>query len=440
MKHLLFILFLLPVVLKAQIITTYAGSGSSVNSGDGGQATLAGINLPAYVTFDKNGNFYLTLAGNGNMVKKISPDGIISTIAGGGINTGDGGLAIDAALSTPFGITTDSLGNIFIAEAGRHRIRKIDVITGAITTIAGTGTAGYSGDGGLAINAELHSPYDVFMDKHGNLFIADAVNCCVRKVDTAGIIKTIAGIGTPGYNGDGGLADTTQLGFVSGVYADDTGNIYIAERNRLRKVDTFGIISTFAGTGISGIAGDGGPAISAEVQAEHVTQDKFGNFYICGASSNKVRRINSSGIIYTAAGTGVQGFSGDGGLADSAMLYGPAGMVTDSCGNLYFVDAQNYRVRKVAYNPSCTAMSVQGNHTISDIKISPNPAQNEITISGLSNASTISIINTLGQVLISENSAGPKTTMNISVLSADLYFIIIKDNQGKLQRMKFIKE
>ena len=216
-----------------------------------------------------------------------STTGIITTIAGNGIAgySGDGGLATNAELNNPYGVAVDSNGNIYIADTNNNRIRKVNSTTGIITTIAGNGTAGYSGDGGLATNAELYYPYGVAVDSNGNIYIADTYNNRIRKVNsTTGIITTIAGNGTAGYSGDGGPATNAQLNYPYGVAVDSSGNIYIADtdNNRIRKVNsTTGIITTIAGNGNPGYSGDGGPATNAELyDPSGVAVDSNGNIYI----------------------------------------------------------------------------------------------------------------------------------------------------------------
>jgi hypothetical protein len=278
---------------------------------------------------------------------------VISTVAGNGSAgfSGDGGQATSAQLNAPFGVAVDSAGNFYIAEWSNHRVRKVDT-SGVITTFAGIGIAGYGGDGGPATQAALNSPEGVAVDSAGNVYIADSFNNRIRKVDTSGTITTIAGNGQARYTGEG-VATDVGLNDPSGVAVDNSGNVYIADNSahRIRKVSG-GTISTIAGTGVGGYSGDGGPAVAAQVyNPTHLTVDGSGNIYIADYSNNRVRKVNTAGIITTVAGTATfnnqGGYSGDGGPATSAQFNKPAGVAIDSSGNLYIADADNKRVRRV---------------------------------------------------------------------------------------------
>ena len=248
----------------------------------------------------------------------------------------------------------DSSGNLFIADTFNNRIRKVDT-SGNISTVAGTGTVGFSGDGDPATSAQLNFPHGVALDSSGNLFIADQDNQRIRKVDTSGNISTVAGTGTAGFSGDGGPATSAQLAGPLGVAFDSSGNLFITEtsNNRIRKVDTSGNISTAAGTGTAGFSGDGGPATSAQLKnPTGVAVDSSGNLFIADRTNNRIRKVDTSGNITTVAGTGATGsleggYSGDGGPATSAKLSLPEGVAVDSSGNLFIADRLNHRIRKV---------------------------------------------------------------------------------------------
>jgi trimeric autotransporter adhesin len=349
-------------VSPSGIITTVAGSGAKGFSGDGGPATSAALNFPAGVTADGAGNLYIGDTYN-QRVRRVSPAGIITSVAGTGAvgYSGDGGLATSARLNLPEGVAVDSAGNLYIADSANSRVRKVNP-AGIITAVAGNGTYGYSGDGGLATTAGLYLPFDVAVDSAGNLYIADLKNYRVRGVSPSGTITTIAGSGTYNYSGDGGPADSAQLFYPTGVSSDAAGNLYIADlnNNRARKVSPAGIISTVAGDGTPGFSGDGGPATTAELSdPASVAVDGVGNLYIADAGNNRVREVSLSGIIATAAGNGTEGFSGDGGPATSAQLNVPEGIAADGAGNLYIADYANARVRKV--NPAGIITTVAGN-------------------------------------------------------------------------------
>jgi sugar lactone lactonase YvrE len=230
----------------------------------------------------------------------IIPLGHIASQAGNGVlgYSGDGGPAASAEFSSPTGVAVDSSGNLYIVDADNNRIRKVTASTGIITTVAGNGTAGYSGDGGAATSAELDTPFGVAVDASGNLYIVDVNNDRIRKVTAStGIITTVAGNGTWGYSGDGGTATSAELFSPFGVAVDASGNLYIADsgNNRIRKVTaSTGIITTVAGNGTAGSTGDGGAASSAELSyPTGVVVDSLGNFYIADYNNNKVRTVGS---------------------------------------------------------------------------------------------------------------------------------------------------
>lgn len=334
-------------------IFTFAGNGTASYSGDGGAATAAELNVPIGITIDGSGNIYIADFSN-NRVRVVNSSGIISTFAGNGTVpfSGDGGPATAAGVCQPRGVYVDGTGNVYIASV--NRIRKVNT-GGIISTIAGCGPGEYTGDGGPATAAELNYPFGMCLDASGNMYIADWGNSCVRLVNTSGIISTYAGsAGGAGYGGDGGPATAARLFAPAGVALDRAGNLYIADyqNNRVRMVNTAGIISTFAGNGYGapyngGYSGDGGPATSAELSTVvGVTSDGSGNVYI-SELGERIRKVNSSGVISTIAGNGAAGFSGDGGLAVLAELNGPGGVALDASGNIYIVDTENQRIRKV---------------------------------------------------------------------------------------------
>lgn len=417
---------------KNKVITTIAGNGIGTFSGDGGQATSASISNPYGLATDTFGNIYIADFSN-NRIRKISTDGIISTVAGNGTATfnGDGGLATSASLNGPTGISVDLNGNIYIADYNNNRIRKVTITTGIITTVAGTGAIGFSGDGNLATSATFHNPYDVQVDKSGNLYIADFLNHRIRKVSTNGIINTfagngatglgngsfsgdgglatsatlhgptrlvidtffnvfiadyanhrirkistngtistIAGNGTAAFSGDGGLATSASINTPTGIALDSLGNLYIADLNnyRIRKVTNqvvpavpSQIITTIAGTGSASFGGDGGTATSATLNLPYaVAVGSNGDVYLADRNNQRIRKINSSGIISTIAGNGIGTFSGDGGLATSASISNPYAIATDASGNIYFADWGNNRIRKIATNGIITTVAGNG--------------------------------------------------------------------------------
>jgi RHS repeat-associated protein len=338
---------------NAHIIETVAGDGIGSYSGDGGPAVQAKLYLSHGVVVDASGNIYIADTDN-NRIRKVDMSGTITTVAGDGTQgySGDGGPAVQAKLYYPRGVAVDGSGNIYIADTYNHCVRKVDT-GGIITTVAGDGTQDYSGDGGPAVQAKLYRPNGVAVDGSGNIYIADSSNHCVRKVDTGGIITTVAGDGIQGYSGDGGPAVQAKLRHPSGVIVDGSGNIYIADtlNHCIRKVDTSGIITTVAGNGTEGYSGDGGPAAQAKLRhPSGVAVDASGNIYIADTHNNRIRKVDTSGIITTVAGDGTWwwwGYSGDGGPAVQAKLDVPCGVAVDVSGNIYIADYGNHRIRKV---------------------------------------------------------------------------------------------
>ncbi len=321
----------------AGMITTVAGNGTYGYNGDGGAAAAAQLGSPAGMALDGAGNLYIADRSN-YRIRKVDSAGDITTVAGNGIRgyNGDGGAAVAAQLDSPAGVALDDAGNLYIADGDNNRIRKVDA-AGVITTVAGNGTRGYNGDGGAATAAQLDFPSGVALDGSGNLYIADYWNNRIRKVDAAGMITTVAGNGTRGYNGDGGAAVAAQLNLPTVVAPDGSGNLYIADRsnNRIRKVDSAGVITTVAGNGTRGYNGDDGAAVAAQLNSPNgVAPDGAGNLYIADSGNDRIRKVDSAGVITTVAGNGTYGYNGDGGAAVAAQLSDPAGMAPDGAGNL----------------------------------------------------------------------------------------------------------
>ncbi|HUI57792.1 MAG TPA: protease pro-enzyme activation domain-containing protein [Bryobacteraceae bacterium] len=397
------------------VVTRIAGTGAPGHSGDSGPALSAQLNGPNGVAVDVFGNVYIADTKN-QRVRKVDRSGVITTVAGTGscCYGGDGGAAASALLNAPNGVAADSQGNLYIVDTGNQRIRKVDA-SGVITTVAGTGTAGYSGDGGAATGAEVSSPDGMAVDASGNLYIADTINGRIRKVDQSGNISTVAGTGSCCYSGDGGAAPNARLGYPAGVAVDGAGNLYIADtiNERIRKVNVAGTIITIAGSGDVGYSGDGGPAPSAHFygpegvaldasgnvyvtdsgnarirvvsasgvvttlvggsigdggwgvfgalnQPYGVARDNAGNTYIADAYNNRVRKVSANGAISTVAGTGALGFAGDNGPATSAKLFYPTGVALDASGNLYIADTNNSRIRKVDGSGNITTVAGNG--------------------------------------------------------------------------------
>jgi sugar lactone lactonase YvrE len=341
------------------VITTIAGNGKKGYSGDHGPATGAELNDPLGVAVDTSGNVYIADSWN-NLIRKVS-NGAIAPLAGGGsVNFGDKGPATGAQLSQPFGAAVDASGNLYIADSYNNAIRKVS--QGVITTFAGNGLYGYSGDNGPATSAALEQPFGVAVDAAGDVYIADTNNSVVRKV-SGGVITTFAGNGVYGYSGDNGPAASAQLCAPTGVAVDKAGNVYIADSNCavIRKVSN-GIITTFAGNGTRGYSLDSGPAASTELNLPvAVAVDASGNVYIAdgGIDNNAIREV-SNGVMSTIAGDGTNGYSGDGGPAPIAGLFAPSGLAVDAAGNVYIAETGPINVIRKVSNGVITTIAGNG--------------------------------------------------------------------------------
>jgi uncharacterized protein (TIGR03437 family) len=355
------------ILYASGTITTVAGNGTS-GAGTASAAQFAG---PVAVSRDAAGNVYVVDPPN-YRIQKISSSGLVSTVAGNGTfglgianRSQDGGLAVNASLTQPRGVTVDSAGNLYFTDYSS--VRKVST-NGIISTFAGTDTfssvAGCPGDGGQATSASMSQPEGIVADTLGNVYVSDIDCNSVRKIAPNGIITTVAGNGTSGYSGDGGPATSAQLFVPRAVATDNSGNIYIADcfNGRVRKVSANGVISTVAGSGNPfGPLGDGGPATAAALRTPAgVAAAASGDIYISDSDNNRIRRVLPNGIIITIAGNGEQGFSGDGGLATNAMLAGPWGVAIDSSGDVYVADTGNSRIRVLKPAP----LSISSNSTL----------------------------------------------------------------------------
>jgi len=435
------LLLYIPCYANGQNISTIVGTGDPGYSGDSSYATLSKIGMPLGITVYNN-ELYIGTCCVGNFVRKIDiSTGVIYTVAGSDTasslgGNGNGGLATNALLYSPYDVAIDNDNNLYIADFGHSQIRRVDKATGVIVRYAGT-TDGSSGDGGLATTAKI-GVGSIEIDK-SNIYLYNfgVWERKVRRINmNTGIIETFAGTGVSGYEGDGGPASAAKFGRILGGAIDKYGNIYIGDwdNHRIRKVNIEdGTITTVVGNGIDGFSGDGGLAISAALKKPaSICFDTCGNMYFSDEDNNRVRKVDAeTGIITTIAGNGIPGFSGDGGLAINAQFNHPTGVCIDNEFNLYVGDYYNHRVRKIALTSSCIDSSLTIDNVNSSrynfYSIYPNPTHGEVTVEGRA-LSKVAVCNVVGQV-VSEQAykKTDKVTVDISNLPPGVYVVRVND-------------
>ncbi len=452
-------MLLMPLITQAQIITTIAGNGTAGSSGDGGMATDAAIN-PRYCAIDAIGNIYFTESYPYSRVRKVDPSGRITRFAGSDTTgfgfSGDGLPATMARFSYIVGIAVDGANNIYIADRGNARIRKVDAITGIVTTVAGGGTSGnpWMISGVPATATSINGYFGisgVCTDKNGNFYLTNYSQ--VAKVDTAGILSVVAGdtfltIYYPEDHSTPEPATAAKLVALSGMCSDAIGNIYFGYFNTpdhwkyslssILMVDTNGILSKYAGTGIDGYSGDGGAATDGKIDGgKGLATDLSGNLYFAANYYPTIRKVDGSGMMCTVTGQLNPGFSGDGGPATAATLTFPDGLACDGYGNIYIADNGNNRIRKVI-QPECNILETG----IADIilpqlaGIDPNPATNKLTISASVLINTVVITNVLGQLIYSQGYHLKQVEIDISTIPTGIYLIRINGTEVR----RFVKE
>ena len=396
------------------------------------QATALPLVLPSAIVFDAQGNLFFAETGN-HVVRKFSTAGVITSVAGSGVQgfSGDNGPATAANLDSPAGLALDASGNLYIADTHNHRIRKVSAAAGTISTIAGTGTAGFSGDSGQATTAELDLPTALTLDSAGNIYVADTNNHRVRRVDAGtGVITTIAGDGVEAFAGDNGQATAASIDSPNGLALDTSGNLYIADTHngRVRKVSAAtGMISTVAGAGFAGgnvlaFSGDGGAATAAGLALPRgLTMDAAGNLYMADSANHRIRRISTAGAITTVAGQGTEAFAGDGAPAVTASLDAPHSVAISPTGLLTLADTDNQRIRQL------DALPAPGPdiHTIAGLG---TPPQGTMLLSGPSvvaygsgvvTATLSGTGSATGSVTFLDTSGGTMAALGTANLSAD---------------------
>jgi trimeric autotransporter adhesin len=418
---------------QVNIITTIAGNGMTGYEGDNGQATSAKFNRPYSICMDKEENLLCIDAFN-HCVRKIElSKGIVSRFAGTGTAgfDGDGSSATDAKLYIPQGINVDTSGNIYISDGGNHRIRKVDKSTGNILTIAGNGNPGMGGDNGPATSAQLNGPAGICV-YNNYLYIADYMNKRVRRVNLeTNIITTVAGNGTNGYSGDGEAATTAQLNGAIDVTCDADGNVFVADtwNGVVRKVDvSTGIISTVAGTGTSGYSGDDGQATNAQLkELVGLFVDNDHNLFIADYRNGAIRKVNgNTGIITTVAG-GVAGFGGDGDSATKAKLK-CSDVWVDASQNIFIADYVNQRIRKVS---SGVVMATGRIDKELESKLYPNPTKGTFTIQLPVNMAQVTIYNISGMQVFGLTCTAPQTEIDITNQPPGVYMVYVQCGDKK---------
>jgi hypothetical protein len=423
--------------VQGQNIFTVAGTNIGAYSGDGGLGITADLNGPTSVATDVNGNIYIADTKN-SVIRLLNTHDSIITIAGNGLAgyLGDGALATVGELNNPTGVAVDKFGNLYIADYDNNCIRKVNT-SGVMSTFAG-GKAGYSGDGGQATAAGMSLPSQVATDNAGNVYIGEYYASVIRKVDiSTGIITTIAGTGTAGYSGDGGPATAAVLSGANGMTVDAAGNVYIADDNnhRIRMINTLGIINTVVGNGTQGKGGDGGQATAAQLNVpNHIAFDVAGNMYIADPGAYNVRMVNTSGVITTIAGNGTAGFSGDGAAATAGEFNYPNCVTVDASGNIFVADRYNNRIREIGKSP----LSINELVKTPDVSVYPVPNNGNFTIA-LSNNSygvtDLEIYTILGEKVYSQNISSMQNTVTLNLnLNAGLYILQMKGDNGTISK------
>ena len=441
MKNFFFLILtsIIGIVGQCQVITTIAGNGAADNSGDGGPATAAHVYIPGYGICDSSGNFYFTVNID-HKIRKISATGVISTFIGNGISgfSGDGGAATNAEISRPDGLSLDRRGYLYFCDYDNNVVRKVNVSTGEISTFAGNGMAGFSGDGGLATDAMLNHPINVFCDRLGNVYVAEVFNNRVRRIDSTGVITTFAGDGTYGLSGFGGAATAAELTPI-GLCDDSKGNIYISDNSLgttcILKVDLSGTISLFAGTPANDtFNGDGIPATDAGIGPFAIMSDKYDDILICDDRNNMIRIVDSTGRIFTICGTGPAGYNGDDIAATEAELNEPEGFAMDANGDIFLCDSYNFRIRKISSGRAAVLTPFVEN----SITLTPNPATTHLAITTPTPIQNLTVTNYLGQAVLRR--AGSGGDVDVSGLPAGVYVVEVVTEDGHREYGKFVKE
>lgn len=444
----LLLLFSCAASSTAQIITTVAGhTYGGTYCCDGGPATAAGLVYPTSVAADLSGNFYI-YDGMTQRIRIVNSTGIISTFAGTGVAgfSGDGGAATNANFNFGNGafyggIVTDNVGNLYISDVGNNRVRKVNT-SGIITTIAGNGIAGFAGDGGPATDASFSIPSGIAIDLSGNIYVADQYNNRVRKIDTFGVVTTIAGNGSAGFSGDGGPATAAQLSYPLSVAVDTACNVFIFDYDHIhvRKVTPSGSISTYAGGGsVAYVSGLGGPATNTSFDDNGgLAVDAAGNLYVAGGMY--VAMVSTSGIITNVAGAIPFAFcgSGDGGPATSAGFNEISGVAIDAHGNMYIANSACAEIKLVS-GIGVSAVNMVSS-SIERLTVYPNPAHGTLNISVPEPTGTITLVDISGKQVLRHIVNDENSLVELGALPCGTYFAVWADGNGNHAMQKVVVE
>lgn len=435
---------LVSLTMKSQIVYTVAGNGIQGFSGDGGPASSSQVSSIAGIVVDKNGG---VIFADGNRIRKVNKFGIINTIAGNVTPgfSGDGGPASSAYFTFPNGISLDTAGNLYIIDDINERIRKIDA-SGIITTIAGTGIQGFSGDGSTATIANINVSSGITVDKSGNIFFCDN-SSRIRKVDISGIISTIAGNGVPGFSGDGGAALLAQLNNPTDICIDGNNNLYIADfgNKRVRKINSSGVITTIAGTGIGGISGTGGPATSANIDARYIASDQSGNI-ILSELGGYIRKINLAGTLSLISSVGTTTCSNANGISPFSTCLSGDKLSFDNLGNIYFgVNSPSnigQIVRVICFNNCFLNINVLSAVQYRQALIYPNPNNGSFSIEMSDSISEnhFELFNIFGQKVLEQKISNDRNKIITTNLASGLYNYLIHHNNLEVSKGKLIIE
>jgi len=412
------------------IITTIAGNGHTEYIGDGHPATNFALGGPAGLCLDRHNNLYIANLYT-SRVSKLAHDTLSTVVdtSGNSGYSGDGGLADSATVTNPIGVCMDTAGNLYVTDVYYDVIRMVNT-EGFISTICGSGMGGYGGDNGPGVSAQLNKPHGAFPDSKGNLYIADYENHRIRRLNLAtGIISTFAGTGTSGPATDNVQATASQISYPSSVCTDRYDNVYFAEHgnHRIRKVDAVtGIITTVAGNGSQDYLGDGNVAVQAALnQPNGVYVDNYGFIYISDYGNNVVRAVSPQGIIATIAGVfDSSGWSGDGGAAIQATFQGPTAVCVDNAGNIYIADGDNSLIRRVT--PIKFPNAGIGQTGMPSLRIYPNPAANgrfTVCLPGSLQVASVTVTNAIGRCVYAGQINGSIGTIDISREGPGMYYL-----------------